>query len=85
MAGQGLHPIGINPTLSADLYCKIIIPTVLYGAELWSNMTHCDTYIIRRLQHFIAKKMSRAFLPALDQTNANPCWDCITYHATLIS
>jgi len=84
MAGQGLHPNGINPALSADLYCKIIIPTVFYGAELWSNMTHCDTNLIRRLQHFITKK-SRAFLPALDQTVANPCWDCITYHATLIS
>ena len=56
MAGQGLHPNGINPELSADLYCTIIIPTVLYGAELWSNITHCDTNLICRLQHFIAKK-----------------------------
>ena len=84
MAGQGLHPNGIHHALSADLYCKIIIPTVFYGAELWSNMTHCDTNLIRRLHHFIAKQ-SRAFLPALDQTYANPRWDCITYHATLIS
>jgi len=49
MAGQGLHSNGINPALSADLYCEIIIPTVLYGAELWSNMTQCDTNLIRRL------------------------------------
>ena len=28
MAGQGLHPNAINPTLSTDLYRKIIIPTV---------------------------------------------------------
>jgi len=84
MAGQGLHPNGIDPALSADLYRKIIIPTDLYVVELWSNMTHCDTNLICRLQHFIAKK-SRAFLPALDQTSPNQCWDCITYHATLIS
>ena len=85
MAGHGLHPNGIHHTLSADLYRrKIIIPTGLYGAELWSNMTHCDINLIRRLHHFIAKQ-SRAFLPALDQTYANPRWDCITYHATLIS
>ena len=57
MAGQGLHPIGINHAPSADLYCKIIIPTVLYGAQLWSNMTHCDTNLIRRLQHFIAQNV----------------------------
>ena len=57
MAGQGLHPNGIDPTLSADLYRKIIIPTDLYGVELWSNMTHCDTNLIRRLQHFIAKNV----------------------------
>ena len=56
MAGQGLHPNGIDPALSADLYRKIIIPTDLYGVELWSNMTHCDTNLICRLQHFIAKK-----------------------------
>jgi len=78
MARQGLRPNDINPALSAELYGKIIITTVLYGAELWSNMTHCDTNLIRRLQHFIDKKKSRAFLSALDQTYANPCWDCIT-------
>ena len=29
MAGQGLHPNGINHAPSVNLYCKIIIPTVL--------------------------------------------------------
>ena len=80
MAGQ--YRNGITPAFSADLYRKIFIPTALYGAELWSNMTHCDTILICRLQHFIAEK-SWAFRPALDQTYANPCWDCITYHVIL--
>jgi len=56
MVEHGLHPNGINPALSADRYRKLIIPTGLYGAELWNNMTHCDTNLICRLQHVITKQ-----------------------------
>ena len=34
MAGQGIHPQGVNPLVSCDLYRKIVVPTALYGAEL---------------------------------------------------
>ena len=57
MVLQGVHPAGINPVISADLYRKIIVPTALYGCELWNNMTQKDITNIDKFQHFIAKKI----------------------------
>ena len=58
MAGQGLHPEGINPLVSASLYAKIVRPTLLYGAELWNNMSVKDGQSLAIFQHFFAKKSS---------------------------
>ena len=55
MIGLGVHPLGLNPITSASLYKKIIVPTALYGSELWNNMSQNDTNSINRLQHFIVK------------------------------
>ena len=56
--GQGLHPEGINPLVSASLYAKIVRPTLLYGAELWNNMSVKDGQSLAIFQHFFAKKSS---------------------------
>ena len=32
MVGQGVNPQGVNPMVFASLYCKIILPILLYGA-----------------------------------------------------
>ena len=57
MAGLGLRPLGLNPLTSISLYKKIVIPTVLYGCELWNNMNNSDIDVINRLQHFAVKKI----------------------------
>ena len=57
MKGLGLQPQGLNPLTSTSLYKKIIIPTVLYGCELWNGMTQTDTNTINKFQHFIVKKI----------------------------
>ena len=57
MVGQGVNPQGVNPIVSANLYCKIILPILLYGSELWNNMTTTDLKQIVIFQHFVAKKL----------------------------
>ena len=55
MIGLGVHPLGLNPITSANLYKRIVLPSVLYGSELWNNMTQSDINSINRFQHFIVK------------------------------
>ena len=57
MIGLGLHPQGLNPLTSTSLYKKIIIPTVLYGCELWNDLTQSNIDTINKFQHFIVKKI----------------------------
>lgn len=53
----GVKPLGLNPITSANLYRKIIIPSVLYGCELWNHLTQSEIDELNRLQHFIVKKI----------------------------
>ena len=50
ISAQGLHPYGLNPLVSVNLYKKIIVPIALYGCELWHNMSYREIVIVNRLQ-----------------------------------
>ena len=39
LATTGMRPCDLNPKVSVSLYKKVVIPTVTYGCELWSNLT----------------------------------------------
>ena len=57
MSAQGVHAQGVNPPVSVDLYSKVIVPIVLYGSELWSNITNADMSAISRFQHKAVKRL----------------------------
>ncbi len=57
MLTLGVRPLGLNPLTSASLYRKIIMPTVLYGCELWNHLTKAESDELNKLQHFIVKKI----------------------------
>ncbi len=57
MIGYGVKPLGLNPLTSASLYNKIVVPTTLYGCELWNGMTQSDAKLLNRHQHYIVKKI----------------------------
>ena len=51
IVSQDVHPYGLNPLVSVSLYSKSVVPTALYGAELWNNLTANDVTSINRFQH----------------------------------
>ena len=57
MIGYGVHPSGLNPLTSSSLYKKVILPTILYGSELWNNMTNKDIITLNKTQHYIVKSI----------------------------
>ena len=57
IVSQGVHPYELNSLVSVSLYSKIVVPTALYGAELWNNLTANDVTSINRFQHFVVKNL----------------------------
>ena len=49
----------VNPLRSASLVSKICIPSLLFGAELWSNLSRSDITNLERFVRFAAKKVQR--------------------------
>ncbi|VDI79669.1 Hypothetical predicted protein [Mytilus galloprovincialis] len=45
----------LNPLTVCSLYNKIVIPTVLYGCELWNGLKMKDITSLETFQHFIVK------------------------------
>lgn len=44
-----------NPLTLVGLYQKIVLPTVLYGCELWNNLKQTDLQVLNKFQHFVIK------------------------------
>lgn len=44
-----------HPKTLVSIYKKVILPSVLFGCELWNNLKSKDWNILNRFQHFIAK------------------------------
>ena len=57
MADIGVRPCGLNPKTSIDLYRKVVMPTVLYGCEVWNKLKTCDVYEINKFQRMAVKKI----------------------------
>ena len=45
----------LNPLTVISLYKKVVIPSVLYGCELWNNIKMTDIHLLDTFQHFIVK------------------------------
>ena len=50
MGSQTLHPLTVT-----SLYSKVAIPTLLYGCEMWNNLSKNDLCNLQILQHFVVK------------------------------
>jgi hypothetical protein len=51
-----LNHIGFHSTeLKPPLVTSIVIPSVLYGCEVWNDLKNKDLLLLNKLQHFVAK------------------------------
>jgi hypothetical protein len=51
----GVQPAGMSCLTAAKLYRTIVLPTSLYGAELWSKLSQDDTLKLERAHNFCLK------------------------------
>ena len=45
----------LNPMTMSHLYKRVVLPSVLYGCELWNGLTNTDTQRLSSFQHFVCK------------------------------
>ena len=48
-----MHPLHLNPLIIS----KVCIPRLLFGAELWSNLSNSDCMTLERFVRLVAKKI----------------------------
>lgn len=59
----------LNPLTLAKLYKSVVLPSVLYGCELWNNLSTADSQRLHVFQHSICKSVQN--LPS--QTRSDMC------------
>ena len=65
--GIGAKSSALNPITGCDLYRKVVIPSVLYGCELWNNLSEKDVSEINKFQHMVSRHIQD--LPRLTRTD----------------
>ena len=65
--GIGAKSSGLNPITGCDLYRKVVIPSVLYGCELWNNLSEKKVSEINKFQHMASRHIQG--LPRLTRTD----------------
>jgi hypothetical protein len=51
----GLHAGGFHPLTSLKIYNSVVLPSALYGSELWCDLTKSSILSLERVQHFCLK------------------------------
>ena len=57
LSNLGVRPNALNPICGANLWHSVVIPTALYGCELWNNMTEQELLSIERILRHSAKRI----------------------------
>ena len=56
-AVNGIMSNSTKPCVLVKLYKSVVLPTVLYGYEMWNNLKSVDLTNLNRFQHFIVKRI----------------------------
>jgi hypothetical protein len=54
---NGIMSNSTKPCVLVKLYKSVVLPTVLYGYEMWNNLKSIDFTNLNRFQHFIVKRI----------------------------
>ena len=59
MVGYGVKPLRVSPltAISMYMYRKITVPTILYGCEVWNNLSLTESLKLDRFQRHVAKRI----------------------------
>lgn len=57
LMNTGIRPGGINPIVASGAWNVMGLPRMLYGCELWWNLTQSDIDCLERTNRFAAKRM----------------------------
>ena len=55
IVGVGLHPHSMNPITGRKIYERIVLPSALYGCELWSDLTRTEIKMLETAHKFCLK------------------------------
>ena len=55
IVGMGGRASGLNPLTSVKLYKQIVLPTALYGSELWTDLSSAQQLQLDKMQRFCLK------------------------------
>ncbi len=55
IANSGVHEYGLHPLTSMKLYKSVVLPSALYGCELWNKLSVTDLETIERAHKFCIK------------------------------
>jgi hypothetical protein len=64
----GVHRHGMNPIFSTKLLRTVVMPAVLYGCELWTNISRKSAENLETFQRFAARRIQ-----GLDPQSPTPC------------
>jgi hypothetical protein len=56
LMSAGVRPAGLNPICGINIWTTVGLPTMLFGGELWSNITKTEYDILERVNRFAAKR-----------------------------
>lgn len=65
-----------HPTVLLKLYKTVIMPSVLYGCEMWCNLKSKDIQMLNQFQHFIVKRI----LDLKTSTRSDMCQSIVGLH-----
>ncbi len=57
LMGAGIRPGGLNPICGASVWRTFGIPAILYGCEVWSNLSKTEDKILNRATAFAVKQI----------------------------
>jgi hypothetical protein len=52
-----VRPAGLNPTIGVNVWRSYGLPAMLYGSEVWWNLTQTEEEILNRANAFAAKRI----------------------------
>ena len=55
--GYGVKPLGKSPETAISKYRKLTAPNVLYGCDVWNNLSHTKSLELDRFQLQVAKRI----------------------------